>query len=177
MSASSSPLSARAQSHEAVFSAAPSALGPPSPPTPLHFTLVLQTPAAAMPPSFVTCYICGREFGTRSIGIHVPKCAAKWEAQQEQLPRVRRTRAGSGNTMTSCVQGERRAVPAAPANFDKILRGELRGAELARVNQQAAEDYNTSALETCSHCGRSANIKHLHSAVVLDNGVVDVHCT
>ena len=52
----------------------------------------------------------------------------------------------------------RRAVPAAPANFDKILRGELRGAELARVNQQAAEDYNTSALETCSHCGRSANI-------------------
>ena len=136
-----------------------------------------QQPAAAMPPSFVTCYICGREFGTRSIGIHVPKCAAKWEAQQEQLPRVRRTRAGSGNTMTSCVQGERRAVPAAPANFDKILRGELRGAELARVNQQAAEDYNTSALETCSHCGRSANIKHLHSAVVLENGVVDVHCT
>ena len=48
-----------------------------------------------MPPSFVTCYICGREFGTRSISIHVPKCAAKWEAQQEQLPRVRRARAWS----------------------------------------------------------------------------------
>jgi len=40
-----------------------------------------------MPPSFVTCYICGREFGTRSIGIHVPKCKEKWEAQQEKLPK------------------------------------------------------------------------------------------
>ena len=58
-------------------------------------TVTSSQQPAAMPPSFVTCYICGREFGTRSISIHVPKCAAKWEAQQEQLPRVRRARAWS----------------------------------------------------------------------------------
>ena len=29
-----------------------------------------------------------REFGTRSIGIHVPKCIEKWETQQEKLPKV-----------------------------------------------------------------------------------------
>ena len=33
-----------------------------------------------MPP--VTCYICGRDFGTRSIGIHLPSCTKKWENEQ-----------------------------------------------------------------------------------------------
>ena len=27
----------------------------------------------------VTCYICGRDFGSRSIGIHLPSCTKKWE--------------------------------------------------------------------------------------------------
>ena len=39
----------------------------------------------AMPP--VTCYICGRDFGSRSIGIHLPSCQKKWEAQQVSFSR------------------------------------------------------------------------------------------
>ena len=90
-----------------------------------------------MPPTFVTCYICGRDFGTRSIGIHVPKCREKWEAQQEKLP-----------------SAERRDLPRQPENFQRILNGEVSGKELMRINQKAAEDYKNEVLEPCSHCGR-----------------------
>ena len=31
-------------------------------------------------PRSVMCHICGREFGTTSIDIHVPQCAKKWES-------------------------------------------------------------------------------------------------
>lgn len=91
-----------------------------------------------MPPTFVTCYICGRDFGTRSIGIHVPKCQDKWEAQQEKLPKT-----------------ERREVPRPPENFQRILNGEVTGKELMKINQKAAEDYKNEVLEPCSNCGRT----------------------
>jgi len=91
-----------------------------------------------MPPTFVTCYICGRDFGTRSIGIHVPKCQEKWEAQQEKLP-----------------SSERRDLPRQPENFQRILSGEVSGKELMRINQKAAEDYKNEVLEPCSNCGRT----------------------
>lgn len=45
-------------------------------------------------------------------------------------------------------------MPSAPQNFDKILSGEIKGKELIKLNQQAFDDYNTSALESCSNCGR-----------------------
>ncbi|XP_018020423.1 uncharacterized protein LOC108676797 isoform X2 [Hyalella azteca] len=34
----------------------------------------------------LTCYICGREFGTRSLPIHEPKCLEKWERENAALP-------------------------------------------------------------------------------------------
>ncbi|CAL4105888.1 unnamed protein product, partial [Meganyctiphanes norvegica] len=34
----------------------------------------------------VVCYICGREFGTRSIAIHEPQCLKKWNMQNDNLP-------------------------------------------------------------------------------------------
>ncbi|KAL6443600.1 hypothetical protein ACFW04_001619 [Cataglyphis niger] len=37
-------------------------------------------------PKTVTCYICGREFGTASFPIHVPKCMEKWERENNSLP-------------------------------------------------------------------------------------------
>ena len=33
-----------------------------------------------MPP--VLCYICGRQFGTKSIKIHIPNCEERWEIEQ-----------------------------------------------------------------------------------------------
>ena len=46
------------------------------------------SPSDRMP---VSCYICGRDFGTKSISIHIPNCIKKWEAEQKKLPKVRLT--------------------------------------------------------------------------------------
>ncbi|XP_028661829.1 zinc finger protein 474-like isoform X1 [Erpetoichthys calabaricus] len=37
-------------------------------------------------PGFRVCYICGREFGSKSIDIHEPKCLEKWQTENEKLP-------------------------------------------------------------------------------------------
>lgn len=34
----------------------------------------------------LTCYICGREFGTASLSLHEPKCLEKWERENASLP-------------------------------------------------------------------------------------------
>ena len=94
-----------------------------------------------MPPVFVTCYICGRDFGSRSIGIHLPNCQKKWEAAQEKLPKK-----------------ERRPLPTAPENFDKVVSGEIKGKDLVKMNQKAFDDYNETALESCQFCGRYYDI-------------------
>ena len=38
-----------------------------------------------MPP--VLCYICGRQFGTKSIKIHIKNCEEKWEREQGKRDR------------------------------------------------------------------------------------------
>ena len=38
----------------------------------------------------VSCYICGRDFGTKSISIHIPNCIKKWELEQKKLPKSQR---------------------------------------------------------------------------------------
>ncbi|XP_067001973.2 uncharacterized protein [Anabrus simplex] len=37
-------------------------------------------------PPTVYCYICGRKFGTASIGIHEPQCLEKWRIENSKLP-------------------------------------------------------------------------------------------
>ena len=36
----------------------------------------------AQPPRLLMCYICGREFGSQSLGIHEPQCLEKWRAEE-----------------------------------------------------------------------------------------------
>ncbi|WAQ96540.1 ZN474-like protein, partial [Mya arenaria] len=45
-----------------------------------------KAPVFKKPPSMV-CYICGREFGTKSIAIHEPQCLEKWKAENSKLPK------------------------------------------------------------------------------------------
>ncbi|XP_063591234.1 zinc finger protein 474-like isoform X2 [Penaeus indicus] len=47
------------------------------------------------PPGFVQCYVCQREFGSRSIEIHEPQCLEKWRARNAKLPKTRRERTPS----------------------------------------------------------------------------------
>ena len=47
------------------------------------------------------CYICGREYGTASLDIHIKSCEKKWENEQAKLP-----------------VKERRPCPTKPVEFD-----------------------------------------------------------
>uniref|UniRef100_A0AC34R815 Zinc finger protein 474 n=1 Tax=Panagrolaimus sp. JU765 TaxID=591449 RepID=A0AC34R815_9BILA len=47
-------------------------------------------PRATKPSPTVYCYICGRQFGSKSIDIHVPQCLNKWHAENDKLPKAQR---------------------------------------------------------------------------------------
>jgi hypothetical protein len=38
-------------------------------------------------PPTIVCYICGREYGTKSISIHEPQCLKKWHNENNLLPK------------------------------------------------------------------------------------------
>eukprot|EP00090_Calanus_glacialis_P046644 TRINITY_DN9258_c0_g1_i1.p1 TRINITY_DN9258_c0_g1~~TRINITY_DN9258_c0_g1_i1.p1 ORF type:complete len:222 (+),score=46.38 TRINITY_DN9258_c0_g1_i1:40-705(+) len=86
----------------------------------------------------VTCYLCGRDFGSRSIVIHVPNCLKKWEDEQKKLPK-----------------SKRRPLPKAPEHLDEIMAGKLEGEELKRFNEAAIGEWNRAVLAECEHCGRT----------------------
>ena len=85
----------------------------------------------------VSCYICGRDFGTKSITIHIPNCIKKWDNEQKKLPK-----------------SQRRPPPSAPVNLDKVISGELKGEELNKFNGEVLQEWNDTALVPCDHCGR-----------------------
>ncbi|XP_048148322.1 zinc finger protein 474 [Corvus hawaiiensis] len=45
-----------------------------------------QAKVKRQPPT-VICYICGREYGTKSISIHEPQCLKKWYQENDNLPK------------------------------------------------------------------------------------------
>ena len=44
-------------------------------------------PSPPSKPRTVICYICGREFGSKSLPIHEPQCLRKWKNENSKLPR------------------------------------------------------------------------------------------
>lgn len=64
-------------------------------------------------PCFRVCYICGREFGSKSISIHEPQCLEKWRIENDQLPRhLRRVEPRKPEVLTggSCTLTENEAA-------------------------------------------------------------------
>jgi hypothetical protein len=106
----------------------------------------LQVEKSASKPKGLTCYICGRQFGTQSLPIHLKSCQKKWENEQLQKP-----------------PKERRPCPTAPEKFDNMLDevkvGGLNGRAAANAvnqyNEDAFDNFNTKALEACHNCGRT----------------------
>uniref|UniRef100_A0A7M4F1S8 Zinc finger protein 475 n=1 Tax=Crocodylus porosus TaxID=8502 RepID=A0A7M4F1S8_CROPO len=52
----------------------------------LNCICFFQPPVIRRPPT-VICYICGREYGTKSIAIHEPQCLKKWHNENDMLPK------------------------------------------------------------------------------------------
>ena len=85
----------------------------------------------------VTCYLCGRDFGRRSFGIHITSCRRKWEEQQRILPR-----------------NQRRSRPVAPENLVRVVAGEMGEEELEQFNEAAVKVWNDCVLVECMNCVR-----------------------
>ncbi|XP_066236018.1 zinc finger protein 474-like isoform X1 [Saccopteryx leptura] len=48
---------------------------------------VTDKPTMIRHPPTIICYICGREYGTKSIAIHEPQCLKKWHNENNLLPK------------------------------------------------------------------------------------------
>jgi len=81
-------------------------------------------------PRTVVCYICGREFGKSSIGIHEKQCAKKWEEAEAQKP-----------------PHQRRPLPERPEVREGATREER--------NAAAKATHEAEAKVHCPFCGRS----------------------
>ncbi|XP_063956234.1 zinc finger protein 474-like isoform X1 [Lytechinus pictus] len=89
----------------------------------------------ALRPVAVVCYICGREFGSKSIGIHEPQCMKKWKAENSKLPKH-----------------QRRPLPRKPEVFPSI--GGTSSQDIERFNQAALKSSQAQLLP-CPNCGRT----------------------
>jgi hypothetical protein len=90
-------------------------------------------------PKALVCYICGRQYGTSSLGIHIKACQKSWEVEQSKLP-----------------VNERRKCPSPP----KILaeqpdRPIVTSKAMQEYNEEAFQSFNEKALEPCPHCART----------------------
>lgn len=87
------------------------------------------------PLSYV-CYLCGRQFGSASLLMHVDKCVEKWRATEATKP-----------------QGSRRQPPPRPAELDAPLpKG---GAAVEAFNDTMSRIYNDASLIRCPTCNRT----------------------
>ena len=91
-------------------------------------------------PVALICHICGREYGTTSLAIHLPQCAKLWKDRQKLLPR-----------------SERRPVPTAPMKLSAITSMRIDSKDTAAMeefNKTMMGVFVEKGLVGCEHCGR-----------------------
>ncbi|KAF5841482.1 hypothetical protein DUNSADRAFT_12647 [Dunaliella salina] len=87
-------------------------------------------------PRAYTCYLCGQQYGSASLMIHIPQCQKKWIAVEEQKPRR-----------------ERRPLPPPPSS---IAGGQLptgKGAD--DFNEEMYQHWDQKSLVGCPFCART----------------------
>ena len=91
-------------------------------------------------PRMLVCPLCGREFGTMSLPIHMKTCRQKFEIEQQNLPKNLRRNADKIIEQYN----KNNAMLQASGNYD-----------MDAINNQAFDTYNTQALVPCENCGRT----------------------
>ncbi|KRX07888.1 hypothetical protein PPERSA_10276 [Pseudocohnilembus persalinus] len=93
-------------------------------------------------PRSLVCYICGREYGTASLKIHLKTCEKKFLDEQSYKPKKLQ-----------------KPLPRPPASLLPFLgQGEApKNAynQMHEYNEQAFDDWNTKMLDQCVNCGRT----------------------
>ncbi|TNV78149.1 hypothetical protein FGO68_gene14097 [Halteria grandinella] len=101
--------------------------------------LIQEKPAFIRRPRTLICYICGREYGTASLQIHLKTCIKKFEMEESYKP-----------------AHLRRPVPRPPQTFEDMqLKGSKGGFDVDQFNQEAFKKFNDEALVPCEHCHRT----------------------
>ena len=98
-------------------------------------------------PPALLCHICGREYGTTSLAIHLPQCAKLWKDRQKLLPR-----------------SERRPVPKAPLTLTAITAMKIDSSDTAAMeefNRTMMGVFVEKGLVGCQHCGRRFLVEKL----------------
>ena len=95
-------------------------------------------------PRGLICPLCGKEYGTASLQIHMKSCRQKYELQQQELPKHLRKSADKIIAAYEQNQAMMNAMASGSGtyNFDSM-------------NDQAFDTYNREALVPCSNCGRT----------------------
>ncbi|XP_042871344.1 zinc finger protein 474-like isoform X6 [Penaeus japonicus] len=139
------------------------------------------------PPGFVQCYVCQREFGSRSIEIHEPQCLEKWKARNAKLPKTRRERTPSPPPGHPLHADERADMTPSPAAYtptsdpDELStswshpgkppsqpqNGRPRSASFSegrrKVRPSTATLEKPKIPEPCLTCGKEQNPERFHS--------------
>ena len=95
-------------------------------------------------PRGLICPLCGREYGTASLQIHMKSCKQKFELQQRDLPKNLRKNADK--------------IIAAYEQNQAMMNAQISGGgtyNFDALNDQAFDTYNKEALVPCSNCGRT----------------------
>ena len=92
-------------------------------------------------PRMLICPLCGREFGSMSLNIHMKTCKEKFERQQKDLP-----------------PNQRRNADKIIASYNQnmaMMGGGGGYNNMDYMNAQAYDAYNNQALVPCENCGRT----------------------
>ena len=103
---------------------------------------VLNWKAVVLParPTALVCYLCGREFGTASLDIHLKSCTKKWDTQEAYKP-----------------ARDRKPLPQPPSEITALADGAPSDSQMKLYNDAATEQFNNLVLEPCTRCGRTFN--------------------
>jgi len=91
-------------------------------------------------PKMLVCPLCGREFGTLSLPIHMKTCKEKFELEQQRLPK-----------------NQRRSAEAIIEKYNQMgseMKNEGRYSVL-NLNNDAYKMWNDEVLVPCENCGRT----------------------
>ena len=113
-------------------------------------------------PKTRVCYVCGRQYGLNSFEIHLKQCKELWIAREaEKDPRERKKLpedpmlkfAGGGGGYDNEVSsgGAGSGGGGGGGGGGRLPTAK----ELEEINRASTQAFNTEALDTCAHCGRT----------------------